>query len=122
LGILAWLAGNCSGWWPLGFRWFRRRHLGLVAASAELARRSALVLAALVLAVAVTIEPSRLRSCSDKCGCAAAVLLPFVVLHLRENADLDRHACDELAHAVDVGGSRGSRGSRAVAALDLSPT
>ena len=54
---------------------------GLFAPSAELARRSDLILAALVLAVAVTIEPSRLRLALHRVRLlAAAVLLPFVVL------------------------------------------
>ena len=54
---------------------------GLRAPSAELARRSNLILAALVLAVAVTIEPGRLRVAVRQVRLlAAAVVLPFVVL------------------------------------------
>lgn len=54
---------------------------GLVAPSAALARRSDLILAALVFAVAVTIEPSRLRVVLRQVRpLATAVLLPFVVL------------------------------------------
>lgn len=54
---------------------------GLLVPSAEFARRTDLILAALVLAVAVTIEPSRLRLALRRVRMlAAAVLLPFVVL------------------------------------------
>lgn len=54
---------------------------GVIAPSEELARRSDLILAALVFAVAVTIEPSRLRVAVRRGRLlAAAVLLPFVVL------------------------------------------
>lgn len=54
---------------------------GVVAPSDELARHSDLILAALVLAVAVTIEPSRLRVALRRGRLlTAAVLLPFVVL------------------------------------------
>ena len=54
---------------------------GLLLPSAELAGRTDLILAALVLAVAVTIEPSRLRVALGRVRLlAAAVLLPFAVL------------------------------------------
>lgn len=54
---------------------------GVVAPSEELARRSDLILAALVLAVAMTIEPSRLRvALRRRRLLAAAVLAPFVIL------------------------------------------
>lgn len=54
---------------------------GVVAPSGELARRSDLILAALVLAVAVTIEPSRLRvALAQWQRLAVVVLLPFLVL------------------------------------------
>jgi hypothetical protein len=54
---------------------------GLLVPSAELGQRSDLILAALVLAVAVTIEPSRLRVALGQVRLlATAVVLPFVVL------------------------------------------
>lgn len=54
---------------------------GLAAPSEELARRSDLILAGLVLAVAVTIEPSRLRAALRLWRrIMAAVLLPFLLL------------------------------------------
>lgn len=54
---------------------------GLLVPSAALAGRSDLILAALVLAVAVTIEPSRLRVALGQVRLlAAAVFLPFAVL------------------------------------------